>query len=427
MSSTKKFLRAEDGWASALGLYMTVAILMIGGIAVDFANGTRKLAHLQAAADAVALAAAQELPDTGKAQTEGLAIANLYFPEADDNDAIRASDIVFGRYNRMTGDLEIGGSPTNAVYVSSARNNSRGNVLPTYLMHFVGVSFLEPEAQSIALAQADTSCRNGGFFSDQEIISGSNNDYMNGFCLYGKDKVKIGSDNSFETGVGVFMENQNSLEQGGNNAGIDDALGEDTFPVPLADLADDIVAGMQAGSFADMPSYITNGPVYREKIEPDDTLLPNTLYIVNEVADFGSDATIENIAVVAVKEVKIGSNNTVRNIVFASMDKVLIGSNNTFGHLNPCTSGEYSTYLFSGSNIEMGSNNSLRGVQMGAQGEVKLGSDVGALSDVHAEAWGNFDYGSADSFSGCASGLYSNFGISPLRESEDFIKWSLVR
>ena len=103
------------------------------------------------------------------------------------------------------------------------------------------------------------------------------------------------------------------FEQGGRNAGIDNALNENEYP-NLADAYNSvpgIVASLQAGDLSVLPSHLNITEVkYREKIEESDLPLEeNTLYIVDDVADFGSDQTIKNIAVVAVKEVKMGSNN----------------------------------------------------------------------------------------------------------------------
>ncbi|MGI9395047.1 MAG: hypothetical protein ACR2OY_10415 [Boseongicola sp.] len=223
------------------------------------------------------------------------------------------------------------------------------------------------------------------------------------------------------------MDDTNNLDQGGNNSGVSEALREANHTLTLPGLVPTIVSSMDSGSFDYLPDFITGGPIYINKIEDTTPLVEGILYIVDDVADLGSNRTIRNVAIVANKEVKIGSDNTVYNVVFATMDKVLIGSNNTIEHPNACNFGRYSTYLFSGVNIELGSNNLLTGVQMGAVDEIKLGSDVAGIKDVYGEAGGNFDYGSADTFAGCPDGLMTDIGPGPAKQSPNYVAFSLVR
>jgi hypothetical protein len=139
-------------------------------------------------------------------------------------------------------------------------------------------------------------------------------------------------------------------------------------------------------------------------------LTPNTLYIVNDVADLGSNRTVENIAIVAVKEVKTGSNVILRNVVLATNDKILFGSSNDFGSSNYCDSGNYSVYAFAGDNIEFGSESLIRGTQLVTRKMLKLGSTLRGLQGVYGEALEDIDYGSADVFGGCPGGLTSGVG-----------------
>lgn len=408
--SIRTFLNDQDGVASAWGLFFTVTLLVIGGMAVDYSNGTAKRAQLQAAADSAALAAVVELPDMDKATEAGLEYADQHF-DAGDGAAIDADSFIYGNWSG--GAFSAGDTPTNAVYVRAAREGVSGNELATYLLRLIGITSFDVVAGSIAAEDSENSCRSGGFFTEQRVISGSNNDYVNGFCLYGARGVKISSDNTFEPGVGVLMNRIRNLEQGGNNSGIDEALMSYDYTLQLPALVVPMVNSTSSGSLAGLPDYIRFGPVYLEKIEDTTPLSPNTLYVVEDVADLGSNRTFDNIAIVAEKEVKIGSNNTLYNVVFLTMDKVLIGSNNDFGHPTACTNGRYSTYFFSGSNIEFGSNNHLTGIQMAALDEIKLGSDIRGIEDVHGEALGNFDYGSADTYGGCDGEFTSDFGIQP--------------
>lgn len=210
------------------------------------------------------------------------------------------------------------------------------------------------------------------------------------------------------------------------NKGLSDALIENTYSLVLPDLVSDVISDMRSATFAGLPSFITYGPVKLEKIEDKTKLQENTLYIVDDVADLGSNKTRKNIAIVAQKEIKVGSDNTLHYVVFATHDKILFGSNNDIG-INPyCNSGEFNSYIFSSSNIEFGSNNSIRGVQMASREEIKLGSELGKVEGVHTEALGSFDYGSADNYGGCAGRLTSAFA-NPNYDNGAYVSFALVR
>lgn len=423
---SRHFLKNENGVVTVLSLFLVTALLIIFGLSVDYANGIRLKAQMQAAADAAALAAAIDLPDKNLATKEGLSIAKTNLPTAEHGGVVISSDFEYGQWDSNQSKFNVGGEPYNAVRVTANRNNNRNNPMGTYMLKLAGVASFNVSASSIALARPDDSCEDGGFFSADKIYSGSNNNYLNGFCLYGNKGVKVSSDNSFETGVKVAMSNLSDLEKGGKNKGLSDALIENTYSLVLPSLVSGTIKDMENGTFSGLPSFITFGPVKLDKIEDKTKLQENTLYIVKDVADLGSDKTRKNIAIVAKKEVKVGSNNTLHNVVFATHDKILFGSNNEIGLNTYCNSGEFNSYIFSSSNIEFGSNNTIRGVQMASREEIKLGSELGMVEGVHAEALGAFDYGSADNYSGCAGRLKSSFA-NPQYNNSAYVSFALIR
>ncbi|NRB16715.1 MAG: hypothetical protein HRU33_03810 [Rhodobacteraceae bacterium] len=411
------FIRREDGWVTIWSIFMIVANIMILGVALDYANAFRMKEKLQAAVDAAALAAAIDLPDMGLATSAGLSIGAKFLNEPGDEIALQAFDFTYGFMNPQTNQIAVGLKPFNAVMVSAGRLEDRGNELKTYVVRLIGKNFWDISVSSTAIASGAL-CKGGGLFSDTEVLSGSNNDYSNKFCLYGRNGVKISSDNSFSTESKIEMRKLSNFQQGGNNRGARDALNKNQYTLKMPGKVSGIVASLKAGSFADLPSYIKFGPVYKSKIEESDYLEPYTLYIVNDVADLGSHRNISNVAIVAKKEVKVGSYNQLHNVFFASMDKILLGSNNTIGSANPCSSGKYNSFIYSGSNIEFGSNNALNGIQMASKDQLKLGSDITGQG-IYAEASGLIDFGSADHFEGCPFGLIS--------EESTFSSFALVR
>ena len=426
------FKSREDGWVTPWSLFLVVTFLMIGGLAVDYANGMMTKAKLQAVSDAAALAASIDLPDETKATAAGLEYAAKHYT-SEDGSLIVAEDFAYGNYDSGSDTFTIGATPVNAVQVIANRTGSRSNALRTWLLRLVGFNTLNVVTSAVAATEvtAGSACENGGFFSNSEIISGSNNDYIDNFCLYGYDGVKIGSDNSFEEGTYIEMRRTRDFQKGSSNSIPSGTVRAATHDLKLIPMIPDICASMKSRSLDYMPSYI-----YRtkkvDKLEPEKAsdLKDGMLYYVKDVADLSKVKTVKNIAIMAQKEVKIGSDHTMYNVVFCSPDKILVGSNNTFEHPDACDNGKYSVYLFSRSNIEFGSNNEFTGVQMASEQEIKLGSDVKGLMDVYGEADGNFDYGSADTFGGCPGGMTTEIGDGPTKSDPSGggpQTWALVR
>lgn len=409
-----RFLADESGAATFFSLFLVLILLMFSGIAIDYANGERTRSQLQAAADAGAAAAVTRLSDQTEARVRAIELASANAPEARNGNVVAVEEVVFGRWDRVNQRFEAGASPLNAVEVTARRAEANANALPTFLMRLLGVDRLNVAARSVTLALPGR-CTGGGFFSRGRVKSGSNNDYLNSFCLYGDLGVEIGSDTYFESGTGIEMPRLSDFKQSGNNVGVDDALNETTRTLTLPDLVPGVITAMRSGdlSQAGLPSYITQVR-YVTSITSSTVLQPGTLYIVEEVADIGSNQTVSDIAIVAGKEVKTGSNVRMHNVVFSTTDKILFGSSNDFGTSDFCDRGSYSIYAFAGDNIEFGSQSLIRGMQMASRNMIKLGSELRAADGVYGEAINDIEYGSADSLEGCPFGLYSDLPVTAL-------------
>jgi len=364
--------------------------------------------RLQITASAAALAGASQLPDNDDVRSEALIYSAKNYPNIDGHPVLKAADVETGNWD---GSVFVeGASPKNAVRATARRTAVNQNPLQSIFAIFAGISEFEISRSAVAEIEPGNGCTGGGFFSAREVLSGSDNNYIENFCLYGDDGVKIGSDNEVAAGAIIAMHDFSGFQQGGNNGGVEDALMEAEYDLVLPGLVAGIIADMKSSSITNMPDFITEGPVYLNEITDSTPLSPNTLYIVKKVADLGSNRVISDIAIVAKKEVKVGSDVTLSNVVFATPKKILFGSNNDIGSVNYCGDGAFNIYLFSNSNIEFGSDNYFRGVQMGAKKELKLGSDVAGMEGIHAEAKRNIEYGSADTYGGCDDGLESVFG-----------------
>lgn len=409
MTILRRYLSDQRGGASVLNLVLFYGILGICGVAIDGGNAYMTKTMMQATADAAAAAAAQELPDATNAKITGINYIDRNMnPDAHGNMA-DVDDIRIGRWDATTETFREGEAPNDTVLVTLARNDVRGNGLPTYLLRLAGFTKWDISVQAVAVAtQSGRDCRHGGFFSNSVVNSGSNNSYIDGFCLHGQLGVKVGSGNFFEKGTIVSMVDHADLDQSQNNAGLSAALTELDLHLPLPQRIPAIIAAMQSGDLSALPDWITHIQSVSE-ITPSTPIAEGTLYIVEGVADFGSNRTIRNIAVVTGSEISTGSNVTMHNVFLATASKALFGSNNVIGTEDYCDTGLFNVYIFAMDDIEFvsGTGQAFRGLQMASRGSINLGSQMAEVEGVYGEADRAIVYGSANSYGGCPGVLNS--------------------
>lgn len=419
------FLRDEDGWVSPFSLIMTLSMLSVLGVAVEYANIVRAKTQLQTASDAVALAAAQSLEDQNTGTTYGMEIAALYYGDNSENLTINNSDIQYGTWDGAQETFTASVVDVNSVRVSAEMSSARGNPLFTAFSNLTGLGAIDISTDSVVIASTTTPqtnvCESGGLFSQGTLSTGSNNDYLSGFCTYGGVEVSVGNNNYYEEDASLrgaynaIFDIGNSNSCGGNSTCElqRPESAADNYDVDLPNEIDGLVTSLNAGD----TTVIYDGHLYTvrsvSKLPKKKWIVPYSLYIVSGVAEFSSNGTYENLVIVAQDEVKAGSNTSFDNVVFATQDKILFGSNTTFGSTDYCADGRYSVYLFSGSNIEFGSNNEFKGMQMAAKDMIKFGSNVQSIGDVYGEAWGDIEYGSNVDMSNCGTALTSDFGWDP--------------
>lgn len=312
-----EFFKNEDGVITPPAIIFVILFLLLGGLAVDYTSGVKAKAHLQATADAASLATVQDLPDEAIALVAARRYAALNAPEAKYGAVIDNSDVVFGNWNPVTRSMEFGDRPYTAASVVVHRRKSDNNAVPTFLLRLGGILTWNVQAKSIAIRayveRVAGPCSSGGLFSKSNVYSGSNNTYIDSFCLHGDLGVKIGSNNTFAPGTTISMnDHEEDFEESSDNDIPDGTLGSAIYEFPLLDLIPGLRNDLGSGDHSRLPEFIKF--VERVKEITDSTeLVEGTLYIVDEVADFGSNVTINNIAVVAGKEIKTGSNVIMTN------------------------------------------------------------------------------------------------------------------
>jgi hypothetical protein len=115
-----------------------IVLLAMAALAVDTGHLFQVRAHLQAMADASALAAAQELPS----QVNARSVAMQYALTNDTEYAniVDTAEVVLGNWNGL-GTFTPGGAPTNAVRVVTRRVASRNNAVGLFFARTLGIQW----------------------------------------------------------------------------------------------------------------------------------------------------------------------------------------------------------------------------------------------------------------------------------------------
>lgn len=402
-----RFVADDDGAGTVTGLFLFLIIVMIGGLAVDHANGVRTRAHLQSVADAAAMAGAAHLTDGENSVRE----ASRALADRHQFGVLLEQDILIGTWteSRFT---RSGNSTPNAVRVVTKRTEASGNPLRTFLIHLVGVDRLNVSAMAIAVrSRQRPGCSGGGYFARGSVVAHSSNQYLDGFCVHGEQSVQLHNVNYFEEGTVVSSPDRSNISGNRNNPGLEEAIRESSHIFSrageLGGLFDSI---HREGIYSDvLPSYISFGPVYLNRINSNEDLAPNTLYIVSGDVDLRGNRNINGVAVFASGNIVVRSNTELRDVILAAQGSITINNNTRIGgsEFDYCTASAYSSYLLSQSNIEINTNNQLRGILMAAWGNIVMNSNNEATEGVYAEALGDIVFNSSSHKQGCQTGLES--------------------
>ncbi len=136
----RKFAKQQDGALTGLGLFMGLASIVIGGLAIDVANAMMARTQLQAAADAAAHAAlyTREWQDAATSKQATLDVANVNMPSASFGSLLTADDIQFGFWDSGAQAFQIDAASKDGVLVDISRLESKNNSVGTYFLKFAG-------------------------------------------------------------------------------------------------------------------------------------------------------------------------------------------------------------------------------------------------------------------------------------------------
>jgi Flp pilus assembly protein TadG len=201
--SLNVFSKNEDGGMTIFGLYLAVAMFILGGLAVDLASLISTRTQLQVAADLAAHAALysrEQGNSPSTAKTQAITLVQTSFPVAGFGNLLTEEDIKFGSYNRATQTFSEDNNSREAVYVQTERLVADNNPVSSFLMQFAGFSQWDVITPSVFETYRPF-CLRDGWIGDDVVDAQSNNTFVDGFCIHSNTQVEFNSGSYFEDGV----------------------------------------------------------------------------------------------------------------------------------------------------------------------------------------------------------------------------------
>lgn len=217
----RAFLSNEDGAGTVFGIFLIVAVLLIGGVALDGTNLWRNHQMLQQTADVASHAGAVELargnsPADARTAAAALVGSNLPADVHGNLFADQQRDIQAVRYDPATNTISSTGTP-NAIAVTLHKSDASGNTVPTYMLRVADImnigeatdlSQWSVSATAVTAFLETARCSStDGIYAKGTIESRANNSYGGGYCLHSQVKIWMPQRNSFGPGAGLSMPN----------------------------------------------------------------------------------------------------------------------------------------------------------------------------------------------------------------------------
>lgn len=267
----KRFAASEGGALTSFGLFLIIAMICVGGMAVDVGNAVMVRTHLQVAADSAAHAAimAREFKSEAQAKAMAVDVARVSLPHAAFGDTIKPDDIQFGKWDEANDRFIVIPGSREAVLVNTQRLQARQNGVGTYFLRFVNLWNIDVVRQSVFTTYYPT-CFREGFVGQSRVDVQSNNHYRAGFCIHSNDHVEVNNNNVFEDGVIVSMPFETDIVMPasgfGGNPGLADALRSGSYRLRILQRVADITAGYMDSTSKYFRSDYLSLPVQTENL-----------------------------------------------------------------------------------------------------------------------------------------------------------------
>lgn len=228
-AASRRLRGSEEGWMTPFALILSIALIGLGGFAVDVSHVMTQRTQLQVTADASAHAAmimrTTETEAVARTHAVDLALANMPAPSY--GNVIDDTTVVFGTWNPVTRVFTPVPGSREAVMVTAQRRRQNSNPVPTFLLRIVGIDRWDITAVSI-FSSADNPCSFNGALANRIARFRSNGIFADGFCIHGNDHVSLRQGNTFLPGSVVSMPDLDRLDIPSSgmegNPGLEDAL-----------------------------------------------------------------------------------------------------------------------------------------------------------------------------------------------------------
>ncbi len=428
----EQFLQRDGGALTSFGLFLTIAMICVGGLAIDVANAIMTRTHLQVAADSAAHAAilAREQQSEDDAKDTAVRIAQASMPAEAFGDTIRPSDIQFGRWDAATQTFTVITGSDEAVLVSTQRLEERNNGLGMFFLRFVGLWNMDVVSHSVFETYYPTCYREGMVAQDRLDIQ-SGNVYREGYCLHSNSHIEMNSNNVFEDGVIVSMPYKEDLvipaSGWSSNTGLADAVRSGSYAPRILNRIQHVLDG-----YADDTSDYYRPDYFNLPIQTTNLSVNSQL----ETGDWQS-GEIHTATCNGNQRLRIRSNAVLQNGVIDTNCRIVIGSNAVLENILIISRSNDLRAIDGAAGVRLGANDGCSaggGVQIVTLGGIRFtanlqmyGVQMLAMDMIDFEANGNGVYGVSmvsgseiDSTSGMEMGFCDGSGLENRFEAEYF-------
>lgn len=433
----KLFVRDTEGAMGVWGLILFMTICVIIGLSMDVSNAFKVRSEMQVAADAAAHAALVSRIKDGKEKAieNAVAVANNNLSTAKGSgNAIKASDIVFGRWDSDTKVFTVDPTSTAAVMVNARRNKSRANGVDTFLLSSVGLTSWDVSTNAV-METYRPGCLREGFVADKMVDIQSNNGFESGFCIHSNVGISINQNNTFEAGTIVSMPSFNDLQVAASgfkkNSGLLEALRESFYKIRVVKRIDDIINALSAGDLVTLRQmtagdpgsamgYLTTGaPIIVNTCNLTmSNLTSGRIHIVFCGSTLKPSGNFKDVAIVTAAPIQFASGTVFEDAVIAtsSPDSMSLkgpsGNNNkvTFGKDDNCAKGGgVQVVTKGGAHFAAGLN--MYGSQVLAAGSINFAANADGVEGVSLVSGDTVSGTSNMKMGYCGIGMESNFEV----------------
>ncbi len=421
------FAKEDCGGLTAFSLFFLVAIIMVGGFAIDVTNVMTARTRLQIAADTAAHAAllAREDETESEAIAAGLAMAAKNMPDDIYGNILAADEVSFGVWDADTWAFSPQPGAKDAVRVKPKQTELTENGVSTYLLHFVGLDFWNLRVESVFTTYHPT-CFREGFVAESEVDLQSNNSFSNGFCIHSNDYVSLSSNNFFEPGTVVSMPDEKDIDLPNSglktNVGLQQALRSGSFHIRILSRIESIIEGLRDLDPDYLPEYVTTR-LFSEMVtlNPKKTitaemLSSGKLHVMscggNKGANVKAGILMSNIALVTNCDIKFGQGVILENVVIAtssqSAKSLTAASGLQVGRNDGCADGGGAQLLTMGG-MDFPADLKVYGGQFLAVGDISFAADADGIEGASFVAGGSISGTSNMAMGFCGTGMEQNF------------------